>query len=163
MPNKTLTIEQILDILAGDPPRIAALTAGLAPAQLHTPPGPDAWSANDILAHLRACSDVWGGNILKMLAEENPTLVGVNPRAWIKKTDYLEQEFQPNLHAFSTQRAGLLAVLESLPAEGWSRTAKLTAWGQVYERMVLREADHLARHERSHVKQIERLVKSLRM
>jgi hypothetical protein len=163
MPPKPLPIEQILTILASTPPCLTTLTAGLEPAQLHTLPSQDAWSANDILAHLRACSDVWGGNIMMMLAKDNPTLLGVNPRTWIKKTDYLEQEFQSSLRAFSTQRAELMAVLESLPPEGWSLTATLTAWGQVYERMVLREADALARHERSHVKQIERIANSMRM
>jgi len=46
VPGRSLTIEQILTILAETPPRIAALSAGLAPAQLHTSPNPDEWSAN---------------------------------------------------------------------------------------------------------------------
>jgi hypothetical protein len=121
------------------------------------------WSANDVLAHLRACSDVWGGNIMAMLSDDKPALVGVNPCTWIKKTDYLEQAFQPSLRLFTAQRAELMGILESLPPEGWSRTAALTAWGQVYERMVLREADALARHERTHIKQIERIVDAMRL
>jgi hypothetical protein len=46
-------------MLAATPPRITALTAGLGPAQLHTAPAPDEWSANEVLAHLRACADMW--------------------------------------------------------------------------------------------------------
>ncbi len=38
MPNKSLTIEQVLTLLAETPQRIAALTAGRAPAQLQTTP-----------------------------------------------------------------------------------------------------------------------------
>jgi hypothetical protein len=37
------------------------------PAELLATPGPDEWSANDVLAHLRACSDVWGGHIAAIL------------------------------------------------------------------------------------------------
>ena len=155
--------KQILTILAQTPPRISALTAGLAPAQLRTAPNPDAWSANDVLAHLRACGDVWGTNIMTMLAEHTPTLRGVNPRAWIKKTDYRELEFRPSLRSFATQRADLLAVLEPLPPEGWSRTATVTGMiaGQVFERTVLYYAQWLARHERPHLKQIERIVNTI--
>ena len=64
MPKRPLTIEQVLTLLAETPPRIAALTAGLAPAQLRTAPNHDEWSANDVLAHLRACADMWGDCIV---------------------------------------------------------------------------------------------------
>jgi hypothetical protein len=158
VPDRSLTIEQVLTLLAQTPSRIAALTAGLAPAQLHTIPNYDEWSANDVLAHLRACADVWGNCIVAMIAEDTPTLRAVNPTTWIKKTDYLELEFQPSLRSFATQRADLLVVLEPLPHEGWSRAATVTGAGKVLERTVQSYAQWLARHERSHIKQIERIV-----
>ncbi|MGI9058090.1 MAG: hypothetical protein ACR2H5_05890 [Ktedonobacteraceae bacterium] len=92
MPSKSLTTEHVLTLLAETPPRIAALTAGLAPAQLQTTPNHDGWSANDVLAHLRACADVWGNCIVAMIAEDTLTLRAVNPRTWIKKTYYLVME-----------------------------------------------------------------------
>jgi hypothetical protein len=162
MADRPLPIEQILTMLAGAPPRLAALTANLAPAQLRTPPAPDEWSANDVLAHLRSCTDVWGDCIAKMLAEDRPTIRAVNPRTWIKSTNYLEQEFQPSLRAFAAQRAQLLAVLEALPADEWSRAATVTGAGKILERTVHAYAQWLATHERPHVKQIERIVNSLR-
>jgi len=161
VPRTSLTIEQVLTILTETPPRIAALTAGIAPAQLHAAPNHDEWSVNDVLAHLRACADVWGDCIVAIIAQDTPTLRAVNPRTWIKKTDYLEQEFQPSLHAFATQRADLLAVLEPLPPEGWSRAATVTGAGRVLERTVLSYAEWLARHERPHVKQVERIVNTM--
>jgi hypothetical protein len=159
--SKSLTIEQILTLLAEAPPRIAEFTAGLAPAQLRTAPNHGEWSANDVLAHLRACADMWGNCIVAMIAEDHPTLRAVNPRTWIKKTDYLDLEFRPSLRSFTTQRADLLAVLEPLPREGWSRSATVTGAGKVLERTVLTYAQGLARHERPHVKQVERIVNTM--
>lgn len=156
-----LTIEQILSLLAETPSRIAALTARLSPAQLRTAPDDDEWSANDVLAHLRACADQWGGCIATMIAEDRPTLRAVNPRTWIKKTDYLELEFRPSLRSFTTQRADLLAVLKPLPRKGWSRSATVTGAGAVLERTVLSYGQWLARHERPHVKQVERIVNTM--
>jgi hypothetical protein len=94
-----------------------------------------------------------------MLAEDTPAQPGVNPRAWIKKTDYPSLKFQPSFRSFATQRADLLAILELLPPEGWLRTATVTGMvpGQVFERTVLYYAEGLARHERAHLKQIERI------
>ena len=66
--------DDILTLLRDNPTRIASLAADLTPAQLRAAPGPGAWSLTHILAHLRACADVWGGCITTMLAEEHPTL-----------------------------------------------------------------------------------------
>jgi len=154
----SLTIEQVLTLLAETPRRIAVLTEVLTPAQLHTPLSHDEWSANDVLAHLRACADVWGNCIIAIIAGDRPTLRAVNPLTWIKKTDYLELEFRPSLRSFTTQRADLLAVLEPLPHEGWSRAATVTGAGKPLERTVLFYAQWLARHERQHVKQVEHIV-----
>jgi hypothetical protein len=161
VPKKLLSIEQILTILESSPLRLAVLSAGLSDEQLHIPPEPDARSARDILAHLRACSDMWGGTIKRLITEDRPTVIGVSPNTWIKKTDYLQQEFAPLLQAFSAQRAELLGLLEALPLEGWSRTGVMKAWGQLYPRVVLVEADALARHERTHLKQMERMVSTM--
>jgi hypothetical protein len=160
VPSRSLTIEQVLALLAETPPRLEALTADLAPAQLLTAPNHDEWSANDVLAHLRACADVWGGCIATILAEERPTLRAVNPRTWIMQTDYRELEFQLSLRAFAAQRAALLVVLEALPPEGWSRAVTVTGAGKMLERTVMFYARWLAEHERPHVKQIARIVKS---
>ena len=110
-----LTIEQVLTRLAAGPPRIAELTAGLSPAQLRAVPSDGGWSANDILSHLRSCSDVWGDYIARILAEDRPTIRAVNPLTWIERTDYRDLELQPSLRAFTSQRAELLAVLQPLP------------------------------------------------
>ena len=184
MPYKSLTIEQILAMLAEAPPRLAALTTGLAPAQLRTSPGQGEWSAVGVLAHLRACADVWGSYIERILTEDRPTIRAVKPLIWIKETDYpklefqpsrhaftkhkpttwikqteyLELDFQPSLQAFTKQRADLLAVLEALAPEDWSRAATITGGGKPREESVFSYARRLALHERPHVKQIEGIV-----
>lgn len=159
MPNKSLTIEQVLNLLRTTPLRLDALTADLSSEKLQTRPKPDEWSANEVLAHLRACADVWGNCIVAIMAGDMPILRAVNPRTWIEKTNYLELEFRPSLRAFATQRADLLAVLSPLPPESWERSATVTGAGKVLERTVLFYARWLAGHERPHVKQIERIVK----
>ncbi len=144
MPNRSLTIEQILTVLPATPPRIAALTADLISAQLHARPHQDEWSANEVLAHLRACADVWGHCLVTIITRDRPTLRAINPRTWIKQTNYLEQEFQPSLRAFAAQRIELVAVLEPLAPEDWLRTATVTGAGKVLERNVLFYARWLA-------------------
>jgi len=139
-----------------------AITAGADPVQLRTCPGPDEWSANDVLAHLRSCADVWGGCIASILVEDRPNIRAVNPTTWIKSTDYPDLEFRPSPRSFCDQRAALRAVLEVLPEERWSRAATVTGGGKVLERTVQFYAEWLARHERPHVGHIERAVNASR-
>ncbi len=161
MPDESLTTEQVLRLLAETPSRIAALTADLPPSRLRTSPGQDEWSANAVLAHLRACADVWGDCIAAIIGQDRPALRAVSPRTWISKTNYRELEFRPSLRSFAAQRAELLAMLEPLSDEGWSRTATVTGAGRVLERNVLFYARWLAVHERPHLKQIQRIVDRL--
>ncbi len=158
MARQSLTIEEIQTRLAATPPRLAALTAGVVPAQLQTAPAADAWSATEVLAHLRACADMWGAAIMAILAQDHPTLRAVNPMNWINRTDYRTQAFQPSLHAFAAQRTDLLAVLAPLAPADWARAATVTGAGRVLERTVQLYAQWLAVHERPHIKQVERIV-----
>ena len=159
MPEKSLPVEQILTLLADHPQRIASVTAGLAPARLRTPPSSGEWSANEVLAHLRSCADVWGNCIAIIVARDMPTIRAVNPRTWIHDTDYLEQEFQLSFQAFAAQRTDLLEFLKSLAPEAWSRAATVTGAGKPLVRTVHSYAQWLATHERPHIKQIERIAK----
>ena len=152
------TIDQILTLLAAAPSHLAGLTESLPPAQLLVPPEPGEWSARDVLAHLRACSDMWGKYILLILSEDRPMFKAVNPTTWIKQTNYRELEFRPSLQAFSAQRAELLAVLVLIAPEDWIRMATATGAGRPRIRTVFNYGQWLANHELLHIKQIARIV-----
>jgi hypothetical protein len=161
MAQTPLTVAQVLDLLAATPQRIAAATAGLTPAQLRRAEKRGEWSANDVLAHLRSCADARGEFIRAILAADTPTLRAIDPRTWITQTDYPELEFASSFRSFRRQRARLLSFLTSVPQKSWSRTAIVTGGGPARERTVLFYAQWVARHERPHVKQIERITRAL--
>ena len=163
MPRTSFSAEEILTLLAGAPPRLAALTADLTPAQLRTAPAAGEWSATEVLAHLRSCADVWGGCIAAILESDRPTLRAIDPRTWTRSTDYPDLEFRPSLQAYTTQREALLRQLEALSPEGWERSATVTGAGKPLVRSVLAYAQWLARHERPHIEQVDRIVKTVRM
>ncbi len=136
MKEEPLSAEESLALLRENASRLAALTDGLPSERLHTAPQPDEWSPNDVLAHIRACCDVWGGNIARILADEHPTFAGMNPRTWMKKTDYPEWPFEAAFSGFSAQREELLSTLNALTPGDWERTATVTSYGQANERTV---------------------------
>ncbi len=156
MKAELLTAEQSLLLLRENAAGLVSLTRDQPARRLKLRPQPDEWSPHDVLAHIRACCDVWGGNIGKILAEEHATFKGVNPRTWIQRTDYPEWPFESALRAFSAQRRALLRTLGALSRKDWERTAAVISYGQLsFERSVRSYASQLARHERTHVRQIE--------
>lgn len=161
MARQPMTKEQILSILRDTPERLYALTRELTAAQLHAAPEPGEWSVTDIAAHLRSCADVWGQAIETIARTEHPTIRAVSPTTWIKSTDYRELAFASSWQAFGTQRDHLLALLGQLPGQGWSRSATVLGGGRPLELTVHSYAHRLARHERTHWKQVAKTVRAL--
>jgi hypothetical protein len=154
-----LTVDATMEILRTTVLRLEGLTRRVSQKRLSTVTD-YGWSVNDQLAHLRACHDVLGGNMLRIVREDHPAWKGMAPRTWQERTDYFEWKIQLAFEAFRAQRAELLEVLEPLPPSGWERTA--TVWappGVVYEYSTLYYGDWMARHERSHLKHIARILK----
>ena len=86
MPRATVTeseINAVLTALSDTPQQIAQIARGCSDQQLHRKPAADAWSAQEILAHLRACAEVWGRSIERMLSEDEPKIRYVSPRGWM--------------------------------------------------------------------------------
>ena len=74
-------ISRIVALLTHAPFRLETATRGLQTTQLYLRSDAEPWSVSDILAHLRACSDVWGKSIIAMITRDNPTLRYVSPRS----------------------------------------------------------------------------------
>lgn len=147
-------IEKYLYLLEETPQRLLKSTKSVDETRLQQRTAKEQWSVNDILAHLRACADVWGDSIDAMLAEEHPTVPYRHPRQWIKKTDYPELPFHESLKAFTAQRKQLLKALKRLSLEDWSRAATI----QGREHTVFTQVRRMAMHENVHCEQIESLL-----
>ena len=143
--------EKHLKQLADTPQRLAACTIHLTEEQLHAKPGPREWSVSEVLAHLRACDEVWTHSIYAMLTEDHPELPLLDERHWAKAVRYAEREFAASLQAFTLRRSELVSVLSARPIEDWSRTASIA--GRSHS--VFSQARRLALHEGEHCLQLE--------
>jgi len=149
-------IEKHLKLLEEIPRRIKSVTHELDDAHLQFKTDKKSWSVNDILAHLRSCSDLWTHSIYAMLAEHEPVFSDIDERKWAKVTRYAELPFAESFQAFSFQRENLLRVLKSLPFESWEKSAI------IFERKhtVFTQARRMTKHENEHCEQIESLLRS---
>ena len=158
MPRERLEIGEILGQLAATPEQIALLVESLDREMTTAAPDENAWSANDVLAHLRACADVWGDSIATMLAGDQPRIKAINPRSLFDRTGYRELTFAESLQAFAHQRVELLGTLNALPESGWAASAVFYGMGSPVERSVLSQSERMVLHERAHIDQIRRAI-----
>lgn len=151
-------IQKYLILLEETPHRISSATQSEDKAHLQYRPDRKSWSVNDILAHLRACADLWTHSIYAMLAENEPAFSDINERKWAKVARYAELPFAESFQAFTFQRQNLLRVLKELPFESWERSAI------IFERRhtVFTQTRRMGKHESEHVRQIEELLKQIR-
>lgn len=151
-------IEAHLALLEATPRRIAACTAGVDEARLRAAPGPKAWPAAEILAHLRGCDDVWTHSVYAMLIEAAPALPVLRPRDWAKAARYASLEFHSSFQAFALRRAEFVRVLRGLRPEAWARSAQIGN----HTHTVFSQVRRLALHEAEHCGEIEAAVKRAR-
>lgn len=161
-PRPRLGVAETIEILRTTVPRLEALARDARPDQLtgHTAYG---WSVTEQLAHLRGVAEVLAGHMMRIVREDHPSWRARAPRGRPGETDYFEWAFGPALEVFRTQRAELLAVIEPLPTAAWEeRTATVLAPPNVvYEYSALYYGDWIARHERSHLGHMARIIREL--
>jgi len=148
-------IDAVLSILNETPGRLGNLIMAFDGRHRYKPPGIKTWSVAEILAHLRACADIWTFSIYAMLTEEKPSLPDINERKWAKVTSYARLPIGISLQAFTFQREGLLRVLKPLPKDGWEHSSMILE----REHTVFSQARRMALHEQDHLEQIEDLLK----
>ena len=158
IPRERLEIGEILEQLAATPEQIALLAESPDPELTTAAPDENAWSVNDVLAHLRACADVWGDSIAAMLSGDQPRIRAVNPRSLFDRTGYRELTFAESLQAFAHQRVELLGTLNALPESGWAASAIFYGMGSPVVRSVQSQSERMAHHERAHIDQIRRTI-----
>ena len=144
--------------LSAVPKQIAAIVAGHDESRLSWRADEKTWSASDLLAHLRSCSEVQGTWIAAMLDRDNPTLRAVSPRSAFRK--YVDRDLSTSLEEFAVERRALVKRLRALDEAGWRRT--LTFTGASARRSTPSVTDcawGLVQHEKDHLDQFRELLR----
>src|SRR2546423_1259317 len=81
-------IERMVERLASGPGRFAAAISRLEDADSVTKGRPGEWSAEEVLAHVRASNDILEPRIFYILARAGAPLVEVDERRWAEVAHY---------------------------------------------------------------------------
>jgi hypothetical protein len=101
---------------------LAAVTTGAAGSELDFTSGEGKWSVRQIVCHLADSEMVGGDRFRRVIAEENPSIIAYDEKAWAEKLDYKRRKFSQAIESFRRMRAENYELLKDLPPETWART-----------------------------------------
>ena len=122
-------------------------------------PGPEKWSAFEIVCHCADSETNAAMRIRFLVAEEKPVVLGYDQARWAKALDYHQERIELALAAVDVVRARTVNLLRQMPDTAWEIVGTHTDSGPYTAEDWLRiYAEHLEKHS----KQIERTVAAWR-
>jgi uncharacterized damage-inducible protein DinB len=143
--------DEVLATLAVMPSRLREVVARAAPRALERRPGPDEWSAFQVVCHVRDAALAYTGRFRWMVFDDDPFLPNFDENNWVAASRDTVADLSAILDEIAASRADLIRVLSRLPESGWQRTGRHEVAGTVVLDHYVR---HHAAHEQLHLAQI---------
>ena len=133
---------------------IAVVTTGVAGAELDFHPNASHWSIRQIVCHLADTEIVVADRFRRVIAEDEPQLIGFRQEAWAEKLDYGKRKISQAVESFRRLRADNYELIKDQPEEAFQRAGLHSEHGRVTLLDLLRT---YAEHVESHARQIQRV------
>lgn len=151
-------IDKLLVRLSDVPLRIARAIERYSGTMLRLASGEGAWSATDILAHMRASDAIVAYRAYAILTRDNPTVLAYDERRWAVIARYAQIDFRFSLALYSLSRAELVNMLRHTLLEDWERVGQHEEKGPASLFDVIRS---LVAHEEEHCAQLEAIQREI--
>jgi DinB superfamily len=138
------------------PSDLARLVRGHTDATLSRRPAPEAWSAKEVVCHLRDAEAHLRGWIRAMLADDDPALAETaTADQWAEERQYASDHAGAAWQAFSERRDETLELLRGLDDAAWQRAGHHVRRGRMTVDTLLAL---MAWHDDNHLDQVARAL-----
>lgn len=136
--------------------------AGLSPAELNAFPIPGTWSIQQIVLHWMDSDLVGADRMKRVIAEDNPPLLGYDESAFAQRLAYDQQDIERACEIFRLNRLQMASILQRLPDEAFARCGMHSERGrETLADLVQIYIDHIELHLKHLRKKRELLNKPL--
>ena len=126
---------------------LRAAVAGMTPAELHARPVPGRMSTHQVVCHLADAEMLYADRIKRVLAEDRPTLPGLDPDLHVPRLAIPERQIENELALVDAVRRQLLAILRTLGPADFAREGIHTEAGPLsVEALLRRVVEHVPHH-----------------
>jgi hypothetical protein len=115
------TRRKLVDQYKDGPWAIEAALAGITDAELDARPGPDEWTAREIVHHLADSEMTSAIRLRRLIVEDSPEIVGYDQEAFVRVLSYPNRAVDASFEAFAGARASTAEILEQLTDADWMR------------------------------------------
>jgi DinB superfamily len=125
---------------------------GITDAELDARPGPDKWTAREIVHHLADSEMTSAIRLRRLIAEDQPVIVGYDQEEFARKL-YYDRPIGASLEAFKAARLTSAEILQRLTDAEWTRTGThsdsgpygVQKWLEIYAEHAHGHADQIRR------------------
>lgn len=144
-----------LETLASAPKSLGSLVRGREDASLRRKPSSEAWSALEVICHLRDIERLWADRLVKAAFSDHPSFYVVDVDDLAVRNRYNAQDPALAVKEFTRLREDNLCLLRAVPASQWKRAGRHPKYGEIsIERIV----EIMTGHDQGHFGQIARAL-----
>ena len=138
---------ELIDAFLASLPPLRRAVEDLSPEQLQARPVPGKWSTLEVVCHLVDSDQAWCHRMKRVIAEENPLLIGYDESRFTAGLAYHQNELAEALGLLEAMRRQMARTLRAVPESAWSRTGVHSERGLVTLADMLRaEVEHVPHH-----------------
>jgi len=138
--------EELIEQYARGGEKLRLAVRGLSSEELKEFPVPGTWSIQQIIIHLMDSELISADRMKRIIAEDNPTLIGYDETKFSKNLHYHDQSAADAITILDLNRKLFAQVLRRLPAETFNRTGMHSERGKIslgeYLQSVVNHLEH---------------------
>jgi hypothetical protein len=142
-----------LQVIADSPRRLTALIERLGPEGMEMSLAPGKWRVREIVCHLTDTEVAFSFRLRQALAEPHHTVQPFDQDAWAKS--YAALPARAAMETFSALRRWNMALLETVPPEGFAKTLTHPERGDMTFHILV---ETMAGHDLNHLRQLETIA-----
>jgi len=156
----TLSVGDVVDVVAGVATRLAALVAASALVQRNLRPAEGVWSVNEYVWHLRDLLMTSTIRLHRIRKEDQPTLEPMLNDLRARRFRYRERDAEHALPELGDGAAGFLDEVARTSDDEWQRTGWRLAGEQRTALWVVRNAAHECVHHLGDIRDVTEAVQT---
>jgi DinB superfamily len=138
--------EELIEQYAQGGEKLRLAIRGLTDEDLKSFPVPGTWSIQQIVIHVMDSELISADRMKRIIAEDNPTLIGYDETKFSKKLYYHDQPAADAISIIELNRRMFALVLRRLPDEAFNRTGMHSERGKIalgqYLQAVVNHLEH---------------------
>jgi uncharacterized damage-inducible protein DinB len=141
------TMNTLIEQYLAGPQHLRQLVAGMTREQVTARPIAGKWSTLEVVAHLADFDPIFADRMKRIIAEENPTLMGADETKFTAALCYQDRDMEEELTIIDMTHRQLARILRKLPDSVLQRVGNHSERGPMtLEKFLTSATNHITHH-----------------